>query len=100
MIAFSSLSEFNVRLPIGNNLNLIIHIRDTLDCIKEYNITSVTVIPDSEIISQLIQNSNNSIVRLLSSGNQNIIGQVLTSVSQQFNQRNIQSLEDAVSSKF
>jgi len=51
------------------------------------------------------QNSPNSlttnpIVQLLSSGNQNTVGQILTSISQQFNKINTESLETAVSSKY
>jgi len=43
--------------------------------------------------------NNNPIVRLLASGNQNTVGQILTSLSQQFNQMNNQSLDKAVSGK-
>lgn len=111
MIAFSSVSNFQVQLPAGDDqtslLNLIIDIRDQLDCITEYNISSVTVIPDSEGINDLMNNiqsssnsiNNNPIVRLLASGNQNTVGQILTSLSQQFNKMNNQSLNQAVSSK-
>ncbi len=112
MIAFSFVSAFEVRLPAGNDqtslLNLVIHIRDTLDCITEWNMTSVIVTPDSSSISDLInifQTSTNllttnPIVQLLSSGNQNTVGQILTSISQQFNKMNSESLETAVSSKY
>jgi hypothetical protein len=112
MIAFSSVSNFQVQLPAGDDqtslLNLIIDIRDQLDCITEYNnISSVTVIPDSEGINDLMNNiqsssnsiNNNPIVRLLASGNQNTVGQILTSLSQQFNKMNNQSFNQAVSSK-
>jgi hypothetical protein len=99
-------------LPGGNDntslLNLVVYIRDTFDCITQFNLTSVSVIPDSSSIFDLMntfQNSPNSlttnpIVQLLSSGNQNTVGQILTSISQQFNKINIESLENAVSSKY
>jgi hypothetical protein len=44
--------------------------------------------------------TTNPIVQLLSSGNQNTVGQILTSISQQFNKINVESLETAVSSKY
>jgi hypothetical protein len=112
MIAFSFVSDFEVRLPWGNDqtslLNLVIQIRDILDCVTEWNMTSVIVTPDSSSVSDLMntfQNSpdsltTNPVVQLLSSGNQNTVGQILTSISQQFNQINKESLENAVSSKF
>jgi hypothetical protein len=111
MIAFSAFSVFQVRLPAGDDqtsiLNLIVYIRDQLDCITEYNMSSIIVTPDSVGINDLInaiQSSstgitNNPIVQLLASGNQNIVGQVITSISQQFNKMNSQNLEKAVSSK-
>jgi hypothetical protein len=107
IIAFSSISTFQVLLPAGDDqtslLHLTISIRDTLYCLTELNISSVNVIPDSAGISNLInslQNStNNPIVQLLASGNQNIVGQVITSLSQAFNQMNSKSIDQAVSSK-
>jgi hypothetical protein len=70
--------------------------------------TSVTVTSDSSSISDLVntfQSSTNSlttnpVVRLLSSGNQNIVGQILSSISQQFNKINIDSLQNAISSEY
>ena len=69
--------------------------------------TSVNVIPDSAGINDLINNiqssSNatitNPIIQLLASGNQNIVGQVISSVSQQFNKMNSDNIDNAVSSK-
>jgi len=112
MIAFSFVSNFQVRLPCGNDnislLNLVIYIRDTLDCITQFNMTSVIVTSDESSIFDLVntfQNSrnlltNNPFVRLLSSGNQNTVGQILTSISQEFNKINIEALDNAVSSEY
>ena len=111
IIAFSFISEFEVRLTNGNEntsfVNLFIHIRDRLDCLTEFNLTSVQVESDVSTISQLIyffENSptslsTNSLIQLLSSENQNTIGQILTSISQQFNRININLMNNAVSSK-
>ncbi|CAF4401936.1 unnamed protein product, partial [Adineta steineri] len=41
---------------------------------------------------------NEVIVRLLSSGNQNVVGQIMTSLSQEFNQMNNDNLDKAISS--
>ena len=111
IVAFSSMSVFQVLLPPGDEqtsiVHLLINIRDQLDCIIEYNMSSVTVLPDSTGVNDLIntlqsssnQMTNNPIVQLLSSGNQNTVVQVLSSLSQQFNKMNNENLDKAVSSK-
>ena len=111
MISFSPLSTFQARLTVGNDqtslLHLIIRIRDTLECVTELDITSVFVRPDSAAMNDLINSlqssssssTNNPIVQLLASGNQNTVGQVISSISQQFNKKNSESMNSAVSSK-
>ena len=111
MISFSPLSTFQARLPVGNDqtslLHLIVRIRDTLECVTELNLRSVYVRSDSagmnDLISSLQSSSssstNNPIVQLLASGNQNTVGQVISSISQQFNKKNSESMNSAVSSK-
>jgi hypothetical protein len=101
IIAFSPISEFEVRLPSGNN-NLIVQIRDTLNCITEYNISSrINIQPDSvepvDIINILKSLNNNPLVRLLSSGNQNIIGQVITLLSHELDKINNETINQAAS---
>jgi hypothetical protein len=110
MIGFSSMSNFDVQLPAGDDntsmVNLIVHIRDTFECVAEYNMSSVSVIPDIAGINNLINNlqvstsavNNNPIVQLLAGENQNTVGQIITSLSQVFNKMNTQNLENAVSS--
>ena len=100
-----------MQLPIGDNqtsvLHLIVYIRDQLDCVTELNISSVTVVADAAAVANLISDvqgssrakTANPIVQLLASGNQNIVGQVIASVSQQFNQMNAETIDKAVSSK-
>ncbi len=111
MIAFSSVSTIQIRLPAGNDntslLNIIIYIRDTLDCVTEFNVSSVVVVSDSEQINNLvvsIQSSssgitNNPFIQILASGNQNTVNQVISSLSQDFNKINSQTVENAVASK-
>ncbi|CAF4173255.1 unnamed protein product, partial [Adineta steineri] len=109
IIAYSLISTFQVRLPLGDDqtslVHLTVYIRDTLDCITKFNLSSVTVISDSIGIMNLIndiQNASNQlttnpIIQLLASGNQNIVGQVITSLSQQFNNINNENINQAVS---
>ena len=110
MISFSFLSTFQARLPVGNDqtslLHLIIRIRDRLECITEFDLSSVYVRPDSAGMNDLMNNlqssstTNNPIVQLLASGNQNTVGQVISSISQQFNQKNNENMKSAVSSNY
>ena len=108
MISFSFLSTFQARLPVGNAqtslLHLFIRIRDRLECITEFDLTSIFVRPDSAGMNDLMNSlqssstTNNPIVQLLASGNQNTVGQVISSISQQFNQKNNENMNNAVSS--
>ena len=109
MIAYSIISDFQVRLPAGDDetflLKLIVVIRDTASCITEFNLSLIYVSPESTGINSLVNSlqgssndiNNNPIVQLLSSGNQNIVGQVVNSVSKEFNKMNNQSVNQAVS---
>ncbi|CAF1517802.1 unnamed protein product, partial [Adineta steineri] len=109
IIAFSSEYNFQVRLPAGDNetalLNLVVYVRDLAGSVTQVNISSVNVIADSVTINDLIDKitnlsstiTNNAIVRLLSSGNQNVVGQIMTSLSQEFNQINNDNLDKAIS---
>ncbi|CAF1496675.1 unnamed protein product [Adineta ricciae] len=109
MISYSSVDHFQVRLPIGNEntslINLIVYIRDFLGSITQVNISSIVVTLDFLTIDDLfnkIQNSSktitdNSIVQLLSSGNQNIVSQIIILLSQQLNQMNNHYLTKAIS---
>ncbi|CAF1683607.1 unnamed protein product, partial [Adineta ricciae] len=111
IVAFSSDSIFQVRLPAIDNqtsiLRLSVHIRDRFYCTTEYFLTEVQVRTDSMVISNLIsqlQNSSteittNPIVRLLASENQNIVGQVIISLSQDFNKVNKDLIGNVFSSK-
>ncbi|CAF3684254.1 unnamed protein product [Adineta steineri] len=103
MIAFSPVPVFQVHLPAGL-LHMMIDIRDSLDCIAQFNMSSVSVTTDFNTINDLINNIQNSttnpFMRILASGNQNLVGQVIVSVSQQFNKMNNESIDNAVLSKY
>ena len=110
LVAFSTLSTFMVRLPAGDEQNSILHmaiyIRDGLDCVQQVNMSPLVVSVDEEGIQNFINSfqgsandiNENPIIQLLSSGNQNVVGQVLSSVSQEFNRMNSENLDTAVSS--
>lgn len=108
LIAFSPSSIFEVYLTAGGDtapsLPLMIYIRDTRDCLTEWNLTSISVRTDSNAFDDLMKNigsltMTNPFVRLLSVGNQNQVGQVISSLSQRINQMNQDSLLRATSSK-
>ncbi len=111
MLAFSSVPTIQVRLPAGDDYGSLIHIigyvRDTLDCVTEFNVSSVVVVSDSEGINKLVdilqtsssRLTNNPLVQILASGNQNMVGQVISSLSQEFNKINNQTVENAVASE-
>jgi hypothetical protein len=61
--------------------------------------SSVLVEQDLSAIDSLQNSTNNALIQMLSSGNQNRISQVITSISQQLNQINNQAIETAVTSK-
>ena len=111
MVAFSTVSDFQIRLssenPNETSIHLVVSIRDTLDCVTLFNLSLVTVVIDVSPISGLMDTllnspqalTSNPLVQLLSSGNQNAVGQVITAISQQFNRISTQAVEDALSSK-
>ncbi|CAF4344823.1 unnamed protein product, partial [Adineta steineri] len=87
-------------------LNLVVYVRDLAGSVTQVNISSVSVIADTTIMNDLIDKitnssstiTNNPIVRLLASGNQNVVGQMIISLSQVFNQMNNDNLDKAISS--
>ena len=116
MIAFSSMSTMQVRLPAGQAntslLQLFVVIRDAMDCVAEANVLSAVVRRDSSAIDEFVSAvqalsslaSTNALNRLplvqaLYSGNQNAIGQVLSSLSQQFNGISTQALQTVADSE-
>ena len=110
MLAFSSASDFSIRLPSPDvhqtRLNLLVTVRDILDCVTSVNLSTVTVTVDMSSITQLVDQissspsvlTSNPLVRLLSSGNQNTVAQLITSLSQHFNQIDGQNVAEALSS--
>jgi len=113
MLASTTSSLYGLRLPAGTGnsslVNVIVHIRDTLGAVREYNLPSVVVKSDTEQINTLLnilehmksnkESGNNTIIGLLSSDDPNVVGQALTSVSQVINEMNNHTLENTIASK-
>jgi hypothetical protein len=114
MIAYSSVPTMQVRLPPAQTnksvLHLFVVIRDGMDCVAVANALSVVVRIDSNAIDQFVStaqpsassNALNSLplVQALYSGNQNAIGQVLSSLSQQLNGISTQALQTVADGEF
>ena len=94
MIGFSLISRFHVRLPNVNSLiNLNISIRNKYNSIKQFNIYSINVYEDPDQIE-----TNNSFVNGLLTGNQNLIGQIIISITQKLEKMNNDYLNKILSS--
>jgi len=89
IIAFSPVSSFEVRLPIGFHLNIFVEIRDISNGITQFSFSPITV------LSEPIDLSRQSFIDLLSSGNQNTISQVITLINDEFTRLENQLIEKA-----
>ncbi|CAF3130688.1 unnamed protein product [Rotaria sp. Silwood2] len=104
MFAHSYVSNIQLLLSTTDDntslINIIVYIRDSYDCAAEFNISSIIIVPDWTYMENLIANFQNStndlFVQMLSSGNQNMVSQVVTSLSQQFNIMNNQAIKTAL----
>ena len=112
MLASSPTSRIDLRLPAGDvkssMINILVQIRDMLNCVTQFDISSIIVVPDSVTTAALINVlqqpgagavNSNPVIQLLSGGDPNTVGQVLTSISQVFNDMSQQNLGVAVASK-
>ena len=102
--AFSTQPNLQIRLPAGD-VYLTVHIRDTLYCVSAVNLSAITVQPDTANILDFIARvqgprsalTTYPLVQLLSSGNQNTVGQLITSICQELNKMYNQLVTNAVS---
>ena len=93
LIAFSSTPTFQVYFSAGVELQLLISIRD---CVAEWtNFSSVSVRSDFSLDECM----TNPLVELLSGGNQNLVGQVIGSLSEDLHQLNHENTRDAIESR-
>ena len=103
MLAFSVQSSLELLLPAANGntsqLNIIASIRDRFDCVTELNLSSVSVVTDLAMINEFIDNvqsTNNFFANKLVSTNQNVLNQIVVSLSQHFDQLNRQAVQTAI----
>jgi hypothetical protein len=114
MIGYTTLDSFEIRMPV-NDLNvsliqLMVYVRDQYDCTTEFDLPSISIVPDINNIISLItivessdysgEISSNPLIETLYSGNQNDICQVLTSAGQILNTLAEQNLQLAINSMF
>ncbi|CAF0739918.1 unnamed protein product [Adineta ricciae] len=108
MLAFKPASHIELQLPVGTGphsfLNLTVQIRDRLNCAREVQLKPVAVTADSAAIDtfmNIVQNLDNintssPIIEALTSGDQSLVGSVVTSLAQEFNKKSKQDLENAI----
>ena len=90
MFAFSPDATLEVFFPAypenSSLLHLVVFVRDRFDCVTEVNVSSVTIDPEPNTIETFINRfndtTNETFTRLLTTLNQNLISQVIVSVSQ------------------
>jgi hypothetical protein len=112
MLGFTTESIYQLLLPSSidqsSTLHIIVQIRDTFGCVTEFHVPSVIVLPDYLAISKFIDalqepnnNSNgDSIVQLLGNSDQNTVGQIVTSISQVFDEMNNEMIQTVAWSKY
>lgn len=112
MLAFTQLTTLIIQLPAGYGdqslVNLTAHIRDKRNCVRIFPMESVTVVKDQVAIDGFInavdnpdnRSKNNAILRVLASGDQSRVGQLINLLSQEFNERNENDSRMAVQSKY
>jgi hypothetical protein len=111
ILSHTTKSSIKLRLPASidqtSTLQIVVQIRDTFDSGTEVNLSSIIVLANSSAIKNLIdilQNSDNDLsndplIQLLSSDDQNTVGQIITSISQVFNEINDDTIKNAALSK-
>ena len=108
MLGFSFASDFWVQLLSSNSntslLHLVVYIRDTLGSVTEYNLSSIVVGPHRALVDRLenfTRGINDSfLLSRLNSGNQNMLSQLITSVSHQLNQLTDQMVDTLIASRY
>ena len=97
MLGFSPLPIFGVYLPLSDDsFQLSISIRDSRGCRTDWNLSSLIVTAETNTFADLRSSTDrstlaNSFVHLLFSRNQNRVGQMITSLSRQLNQKSMSS---------
>lgn len=99
MLGFTTKSIYQLRLPASiteTSFDVIVHIRDTLDSVTEFNLSSVIVFTN---ISTFLAFINNLPDQALNDENQMIAEQMISSISNVLNELHDQHLTTLVDSK-
>jgi hypothetical protein len=104
IVAFSNVPTFQLRFSIDHahtiELPISLRIRDSLDCVTDVDLSSITLTVDQTELEQFIANPTDPrFTQIFASGNQNAIGQVISVFAQQLNQRTQQELQQAYHSR-
>ncbi len=107
ILAHTTDSIISLRLPASidptTQFYTVVHIRDKFDCIREVHLSPVTVLADISAIEHFVnisQYSNDDpIWQVLISKDQNIVGQMITSISQIFTEMNYHMIKNVARSK-
>ena len=119
MLGFTTRNTFQVRMPMGDSnstlLHLMVRVRNVFDCVTEMNMSSISVLSDTDSITDFITavqltynntrnnsriTSNPFIQILYGSGYENDICQWLISLSQILNHKAKQDLLNSIASMF
>ena len=112
IIARTTQSTFQLRLPARVDstsvIHLVAHIQDSFGSVTESPLPSVSVRPNFTAIEDLINkleqsnspSSSSPLIELLITGDQNTVGQIITSISQILNEMNKEIIQAASLSKY
>ena len=101
IIAFSPVSNFTIRLPSGK-LNLVLQIRNHNYQITKLNLTTIEIFSDLSLLHSFLksfQENNYPILQILHIKDQNLIAQIISSLSQQLNEITDENLRKSIRSK-
>lgn len=109
IVGFSNEPIFQIRFsPSDTPIDLIVEIRDQLDCISEWNLSTIIVRSDDQMLDVLINSFrsdsmtnffNHPWIRVMTDGNQNQINQIMSSLSSRLNEMNEATLAQAIAGK-
>ena len=109
MLGYTNNSIYPLRLSGGIDqlatFHIVVHIRDTFNCITELILSPVTVMTDSALIVEWIEDLQpsaiDSLIQLtLASADENTIGQLVTSIANAMNQFDTQLMQAALASNY
>ena len=108
LVSLSASSSIAVRLPAGDSIFTMVHlsvrVRDQFGCSFEFDMSPVSITPDTTSIAMLINalqstsSHSDALVQTLVNGNQNEMNQALMSFSRTLNTMSIDALRTTLMS--